>query len=121
MKNPTGEEHDSIKAELMASSTTKTLNGYVVKSNITISSSLSSSSGGNRQSSSDSTTNGNWTGRDKNNSNSILSGPISGNYLQSKMSFSSITDVNQELFHNNSASSTMLKVQQRPPILDERK
>ena len=104
MKNPAGEEKDSIKAELMASSTTKTLNGYVVKSNTTSSSSLSSSSGGNRQSSSDTTTNGNWTGRDKNNSNCMLSGPISGNYLQSKMSFSSITDVNQELFHSSASS-----------------
>ena len=39
MKNPTGEEKDSIKAELMTSSTTKTLNGYVVKRNIAASSS----------------------------------------------------------------------------------
>jgi hypothetical protein len=107
MKNPTGDEKDNIKAELMASSTTKTLNGYVVKGNITSSSSsLSSSSGGNRQSSSDSTTNGNWTGRDTNNSNSILSGPISGNYLESKMNFSSITDVNKQLFLNSASSFT---------------
>ena len=88
----------------MTSSTTKTLNGYVVKRNIAASSSsssISSSSGGNRQSTSDNTTNGNWTGRDKNNSNNVLSSPISGNYLKSKMSFSSVTDVNQELFRKN--------------------
>ena len=76
---------------------------------------LFSTSENSRQSLLEHTASGNWTGRDQNNCKSILSTSISGNYLQSKMSFSSIRNVNQELFwvSASSTSSNELRKQVR--------
>lgn len=107
----TGEEHEITKLKTIASSTSN-LNGFVVKNN------FASASGNKRQSSSDSADE-KLKGRDKNNSNRLLSDPISGRYLQNKMSFSSISDVNQQLFHipaSSSSSSNEVRVQKQKPV-----
>ena len=96
MMNLTAEESEATKIKSLGPSNSM-LNGFVAKS------SFDSASRNKRQSSSDNI-NGNLTGRDKNTS--TLIDPISGNYLQNKMSFSSIIDVNQELFHIGACSTT---------------
>ena len=96
------ENKERIKVETADSTTTKPLNGYVKKGK-----SVSSASVNNRQSSSDNTKQGNCAGRDTNNRNRAISGPISGNCLENRMSFSSVTDVNKELFNVTTYSKTL--------------
>ena len=111
MKSCAVEQNLETKSDVdsMTSPKALSINGCTVKSNIL----SQSSSRDNRQSSSD-RTNGNCQGLDENRRNNTIGGLISGNYLQNKMSFSSITNVNQELFYIDSSS-------ERIPYQDKKK
>ena len=98
MMHLTGEEKEIIKINSITSSTSN-LNGFLVKGNLT-------SVCGNKRQSSLNNADGSLTKLDKNSCNSQLNDPISGHQLHHKMSFSSISDVNQQLFYNKSASSS---------------
>ena len=97
MMHLTGEEKEIIKINSITSSTSN-LNGFLVKGNLT-------SVCGNKRQSYLNNADGSLTKLDKNSCKSQLNDPISGHQLHHKMSFSSISDVNQQLFYNKSASS----------------